>query len=218
MLWIQCHHWLSATATIKLPAAKLAVFIPSRYFSVHGNVELSRVRAGRNGTRYCSRNMDMFAFPKTAASDLLRTSMESQASTMSKMTSSIFDTSLQYFNLNTQALYKLMEESTSAAAKSMQLRTLPDLQAFIAEQSQLSFQRISGYSLNAQKIATDSLSGFSVPVASTATQSTRSAHSESEATEKSAASHHGAHEVDVQPSTLVEKMISSVVPDQGNLH
>lgn len=161
----------------------------------------------------------MFAFPTIPSSDFLRTNIATQTSTASKLAERLFDTSLQYFTLNTQALYKLMEESTSAAVKSMQLKTVPDIQAFIAEQSQLSIERISGYSLNAQKIITDGWSGIaSTSATSPAAQHVQPAATQQDATDQAAAPQTGAHEVDVQPSALVEKMIAKVAPDPDNLH
>jgi hypothetical protein len=161
----------------------------------------------------------MFAFPATPAFDLLRNNMDTQISLSSKMCQRMVDTSLQFFNLNTQAVCKLVEESIAAAEKGRQIKTLPDTQAFILEQSQLSFERMQGYTRNAQKIAADSWIGLTnSSAARTEAPPERSGAAQTETGEKQTTPHSGAHEIDPHPSALVEKMISTAVGDSDNLH
>ncbi|WP_334189487.1 hypothetical protein [Noviherbaspirillum sp.] len=163
----------------------------------------------------------MFTFPVTAASDFVRSNLEIQLSLANKMMGSMMDTSMQFGKLNVQASRKLMEESASAAEKAIGLRSFADTQAFLLEQSQLAYQRFSGYSQNAQKIAAGSIGNLNAVAASaTAQQEISAAETQTQAQtqEKHAAPHGQQHEVDPQPSTLVEKLISNVANDTGNLH
>lgn len=160
----------------------------------------------------------MFTFPVTAASDFVRSNLEVQFSLANKMIGSMMDTSMQLGRLNIQASRKLMEESASAAEKAIGLRSFADTQAFLLEQSQLAVQRLSGYSQNAQKIATGSIGNLGTAVAVTNAQQ-ETAVAEAPVQEKQGVPHHGQqHEVDPQPSALVEKLISNVAGDTGNLH
>ncbi|HEV2609828.1 MAG TPA: phasin family protein [Noviherbaspirillum sp.] len=159
----------------------------------------------------------MFTFPVTAASDFVRNNLEVQFSLANKMIGSMMDTSMQLGRLNIQASRKLMEESATATEKAIGLRSFADTQAFLLEQSQLAFQRFSGYSQNAQKIATGSIGNLNTAVAVTNSQQETAA-VEAPVQEKHGASHGQQHEVDPQPSALVEKLISNVAGDTGNLH
>ncbi len=166
----------------------------------------------------------MFNFPVTAASDFVRSNLEVQLSLANKMIGSMMDTSMQFGMLNVQASRKLMEESASAAEKAIGLRSFADTQAFLLEQSQLAYQRLSGYSQNAQKIAAGSIGNLNAVAAATnatAQQETTAVDTQAQEKhlqEKHPASHGQQHEVDPQPSTLVEKLISNVANDTGNLH
>ena len=161
----------------------------------------------------------MFELPVTATSDFIRNSLETQISVATKMYENMIDTSMQFGHLNVQAARKLVEESTAAAEKGMGLKTLAETQAFIVEQSQLTFDRLSGYSRNAQKIATRSVGGLDKAVEVTVAQQAAPARDRVEQAEEEHAAPHGQqHEVDPHPSVLVEKLISSVVNDADHRH
>lgn len=160
----------------------------------------------------------MFVFPVGAASDLGRNNIQSQIALFLNLSKSFANASAQLGELNVQATRKLMEESTSALTKGMQLRTLADTQAFIAEQSQVTIDRIRGYALNVQNIMTenslDPRRSLGAPVAQ---RSMQPDNTQAHPGQKEDASH-GQHETDPQPSALVEKLVASVVSDTNKLH
>ena len=160
----------------------------------------------------------MFVFPVGAASDLVRNNIQSLLSLFLNLSKSVSKASAQLGELNVQATRKLMEESTSALTKGMQLRTLADTQAFIAEQSQVTIDRIRGYALNVQNIVTenspDPRRSLDAPVAQLSMQL---GNPQPHLAQKENASH-GQHEADPHPSALVEKLVASVVKDTDKLH
>ncbi len=167
----------------------------------------------------------MFKFPVTAASDFVRSNLEVQFSLANKVIGGMMDTSMQLGRLNIEASRKLVEESATAAEKAIGLRSFADTQAFLLEQSQLAFQRFSGYSQNAQRIASGSIGTLNAVTNATANateNATANAQQEKAADapvqEKHGVPHGQQHEVDPQPSALVEKLISNVAGDTGNLH
>ena len=161
----------------------------------------------------------MFAFLAGTASDLFRNNIQSQSSLFLNVSQNVMNASTQLAELNAQAGRKLMEESVTAMSKSMQIRTPTDVQAFILEQTQVTLDRISGYALNVQRIATQNWAGAGKPIAAPlvpqlALQPQAAAEDDAE---KPAATH-GQHEANPQPSALVEKLVSSVVNNQDKLH
>jgi hypothetical protein len=169
--------------------------------------------------RHLPRSFYMFSFPVNTASNLIRDNIASQVSFLLNQSKSFVNASMQLGELNVQAGCKLMEESTTALAKGMQLRTLADTQSFLAEQSQVTVDRISGYAQNVQNIVTMNMfnntgksGGF--PAAS---QPTRTEHENERASPQEAVPH-GQHETDPHPSALVEKLVASAVNDIDKLH
>jgi hypothetical protein len=160
----------------------------------------------------------MFAFPVGAASNLVRNNIQSQVSIFLNLYKSFANTSMQLGELNVQATRKLMEESTSALSKCMQLRTLADTQSFFTEQSQVTIDRICGYALNVQNIVTENALDLGMPHgASAAQRSVRPGDTHKRPAQKDAASH-GQHEIDQPPSALAGKLGASVVSDSNKLH
>lgn len=160
----------------------------------------------------------MFPFLAGTAPDLVRNNFQSQTSLLMNVSQNVVNASMQLGELNAQAARKLMEESTTAITKGLQIRTPADVQSFIAEQTQVTLDRISGYALNVQRIATQNWFGAGKPAAVPVPQLSIQPHTANDdATEKEAASH-GQHDANPQPSQLVEKLVSSVVNSQDKLH
>jgi hypothetical protein len=169
--------------------------------------------------RHLPRSFYMFSFPVNTASNLIRDNIGSQVSFLLNLSKSFVNASMQLGELNVQAGSKLMEESTTAMTKGMQLRTLVDTQLFLAEQSQVTVERISGYTQNVQNIVTMNM--FSIGNKSggfpAASQPTRTEHANESASRQETAPH-GQHETDPHPSALVEKLVASAVNDIDKLH
>jgi hypothetical protein len=161
----------------------------------------------------------MFAFPVSVASDLVRNNLQSQFSLCLNLSRSAISASMRLGELNTHAGSKLMEESTTAMAKAMQLRTLTDVQSFITEQSQVTANRIQGYGQNLLNIMIEnaldlgrSHNAPSIP------RLTQAANTDQNAAQKDAVST-GQYETDPHPSALVEQLVASVVNnDADKLH
>jgi hypothetical protein len=168
--------------------------------------------------RHLPRSFYMFSFPASTASNLVRNNIGSQVSFLLNLSKSFVNASMQLGELNVQAGCKLMEESSTALTKGMQLRTLADTQSFLVEQSQVTVERISGYTQNVQNIVTTNMfnigksGGF--PAASQPTQTEH----ENESASRQEAVPHGQHETDPHPSALVEKLVASAVNDIDKLH
>lgn len=172
----------------------------------------------------------MFTFPVGAVSDVVRHNIESQFSFLLNISKSVINTSMQLGELNVQASRKLMEESTTALKKGMEIRTLADAQMFIAEQSQLTVERVRGYGANVQNIAAENWSALGKIggiaksiVEPIATPTAPTPHAETGATLETAGVHagvtpHGAHETEPHASPLVEKLVASVSVDPDKLH
>lgn len=161
----------------------------------------------------------MFAFPVGPASDLVRNNIQSQFSLFMNVSKNFVNATMQLGELNAQAGRKLMEESATAITKGMQVRTLADVQSFMAEQSQVTVDRIRGYALNVQNIAAQNWVGpgkppVVVPVTQTSVQVETTI--DDSAQKRSASQGH--HEADPHPSPLVEKLVASVVNDTDKLH
>jgi hypothetical protein len=161
----------------------------------------------------------MFVFPVSVASDLVRNNLQSQFSLCLNFSRSAINASMRLGELNAHAGSKLMEESTTAVTKAMQLRTLTDVQSFIAEQSQVTANRIQGYAQNLMNIMTEnSLDLGRSPNAPATLRLTLAASTDQNPAQKDAAST-GQHETDPHPPALVEKLVASVVNnDADKLH
>lgn len=163
----------------------------------------------------------MFVFPVNAASELVRNNIEVQSSLLLNVSKSFVNASMQLGELNVQASRKLVEESTAAMMKSMQLKSLADAQSFIAEQSQMTLDRIRGYQQNVQNIAAatwrDAGKVGGEPVTAQSVNTGNAGGAADTAAPKDAASH-GQHETDHRPSPLVEKLVASVVSGTDKPH
>ncbi len=160
----------------------------------------------------------MFVFPVNTIKDLVRNNMQSQLSLFLNISKSMVNASVQLGELNVHAGRKLMEESAAAMQKVLQLRTPADTQSFIADQSQVTIDRIRGYALNMQNIASQNWidmtrSGSGNPAA----YGSKPEKADHGVTHEDAAPQ-GQHGVDVHPSPLVEKLVASVVKDVDQLH
>ncbi|NEX63009.1 phasin family protein [Noviherbaspirillum galbum] len=153
----------------------------------------------------------------------------------------MFNASIQLVELNRQASYKLLEESAADLRKVLQIKSLPEAQAFIGEQARGSLEKVRGYWLNVQHIATQNLVALQDETAAgvdQAAQSTAGAAAEGEVpsparTENADAANvaagtstqdtadsppqtgHRQHDANPAPSPLVEKLIASVAADAG---
>lgn len=160
----------------------------------------------------------MFVFPASTTSNLVQNNIGSPVSFLMNLSKSFISASMQLTELNVQAGRKLMEESTTALAKGMQLRTLADTQSFLAEQSKVTLERISGYTQNVQSIVTENV--FSIDKTGALQTALKPAQSdrENEGGARREAASHGQHEADPHPSALVEKLVASAVNEIDKLH
>ncbi len=160
----------------------------------------------------------MLVFPFKTAPDLVGNNFETQYSFFLNLSKNLMNATMQLNELNLQAARKLMEESATALHKGVQLRTPADAQSFIAEQSQVTADRIRGYAQNLQNIATENWIAYGKPPGAGATkQFVQPANTNDGFARKDAASH-GQHETDPHPSPLVEALVASVVSDVDKLH
>lgn len=160
----------------------------------------------------------MFVFPGNTITDLVRNNMQSQFSLLLNLSKTMVNTSVQLGELNVHAGRKLMEESAAALQKALQLKTPADTQSFIAEQSQVTIDRIRGYALNVQNIASQNWTGVTKPGRENpAAYASEPDKANGDAAQEDAASL-GQHDVDVHPSALVEKLVASAVKDVDKLH
>lgn len=160
----------------------------------------------------------MFAFPVGTALDVVRNNMQSQYSIFLNISKNLVNASMQLGELNAQAARKLMEESATAISKGMQVRTPADVQSFIAEQSQVTIDRVRGYALNVQNIASQNWVGPGAPLAAPVPQPAEQAQNTDYESARKAAVLSGQHESDPHPSSLVEKLVASAVSDIDKLH
>ncbi|HEY4540748.1 MAG TPA: phasin family protein [Noviherbaspirillum sp.] len=176
----------------------------------------------------------MFPFLKMPGQDLARKSLEAQFSMMTTLSARMLSASQQLVALNRTAGQRLIEESAADLRTAMQLRSLPDAQAFMQAQSRASIEKVRGYWQNVQQIAADNLLVSSEDLRSLAAteagiaaseqrqSSTQAQKGQEKGQEKAqdraqaegeeshaAHAHHGQHEVDVHPSPLVEKLIAN---------
>lgn len=156
----------------------------------------------------------MLSFPMDAGADLVRKNLQTQLSLLTKMSAGLLNTSMQLGELNRQAGQRLIEESAVDMQKALQLRTLADLQSFVGEQTQMTMERMRGYWQNVQQITAENLALPAVaPDDHALAQPEHAQQEQSAAQDTAAASHKHPHEVDVQPSALVEKLVAAVAVD-----
>lgn len=162
----------------------------------------------------------MLNFPMGAGADLVRKNLETQLSLMTSMSGRLFNTSLQLGELNRQAGRRLIEESADDMQKALQLRTLADVQSFVGEQTQMTVERMRGYWQNVQQITAQNLT-VGLPGAPDDGELVQPEHGvqagqdvqeqdEEDTQQASSAPGKHPHEVDVQPSPLVEKLVAAV--------
>ena len=160
----------------------------------------------------------MFEFPVGKTLDLARNNVESQFSRVLNVYRNFVNASMQLGELNVQASRKLMEESATAISKGMQVRTPADVQSFIAEQSKITLERISGYALNVQAIAAQNWDIPGKPGAALTAPSSGQPASVANAPAQNEAAPTGQHETNPHPSPLVEKLVAAAVNDIDKLH
>lgn len=164
----------------------------------------------------------MLNFPIGAGADLVRKNLETQLSLMTSMSGRLFNTSVQLGELNRQAGRRLIEESADDMQKALQLRTLADVQSFVGEQTQMTVERMRGYWQNVQQITAQNLS-VDLPGGAPddaelvqpehgvqAGQDVQEQPDDEDAQQAASAPGKHPHEVDVQPSPLVEKLVAAV--------
>jgi hypothetical protein len=97
--------------------------------------------------------------PLQSGQDIVRQSMQSQYQLLQSLTGKLMNASMQMAELNREASRKLLEESAADLQKAMNIKSIPDAQAFIGEQTRGSLEKVRGYWTNVQTIATQNFTG-----------------------------------------------------------
>lgn len=97
--------------------------------------------------------------PLQAGQDIVRQSMQSQYQLLQTITGKFLNASMQMAELNREASRKLLEESAADLQKAMNIKSIPDAQAFIGEQTRGSLEKVRGYWTNVQTIAAENFTG-----------------------------------------------------------
>jgi hypothetical protein len=160
----------------------------------------------------------MFVFPAIVVTDLIRNNIENQFSMLLNISKNFVNASNQLSRLNVQAGRKLMEESTAAYKKSMQLNTLAEAQSFFTEQSQVTIERLHGYAQNVHSIAAGNWVDPDMTSGAAVTEQAAPPDAPDNNSTRQDAAAHGQHETDPRPSALVGKLVASVAGDTDKLH
>jgi hypothetical protein len=167
--------------------------------------------------------------PFQSGQDIVRQSVQTQYQLFQSITGKFLNASMQMAELNREASRKLLEESAADFQKVFQIKSIPDAQAFIGEQTKGSLEKVRGYWLNVQTIAAQTLTTEGLPavinnaaaaataatdavVSSAATVSAAATQGQAEES-KPAATTSKQHDADPAPSPLVEKLIATVTAD-----
>jgi hypothetical protein len=160
----------------------------------------------------------MFSFPFNTDTAANRNNIASPAPFLA-FTNRMLNASLQLQELNRQALRRLVEESALEMQKALQVRTLADAQLLVSEHSKSSLEKFTGYWQNVGNITLETWgSPRRVVGAVEASVSAPAIAAEpavpvAEAFVEQPAVITKAHETDVHPSPLVEKLVASVAVD-----
>jgi hypothetical protein len=130
------------------------------------------------------------------SSSSLKDGIDAQMSLYTAMSKSFFDVSLQIGELSSQAMQNAMEAACTNFQRGWQLAAVPDMNSFFGQQLWAPFSMYSASRPAPVKP--------NPPAASAESDTARED------------SGQGAHEVSPKPSTLVEKMIASVVEETNN--
>lgn len=155
----------------------------------------------------------MFSFPINTQSAAAPNNFA--ASQMMALSGKLKTASAQLNELNLQAARRLMEESQADFLKAAQARTFTDAQKLFAEQSKASIEKVVGYWQNVGNIVLETWGSTrrSVGAVEAPTGATEPTVPINDAFMKAPAVITKPHEVDVQPSPLVEKLVASVSVD-----
>ena len=93
----------------------------------------------------------MFSFPVNTCPAAV--SNHVAMSQMTALSEKLRTASLQFKELNLQAIRRLMEESRTQTQKAMQARTIAEAQKLVSEQSTSSIEKLTGYWQNVGNIA-----------------------------------------------------------------
>jgi hypothetical protein len=155
----------------------------------------------------------MFGFPINTRSDAASNSFA--ASQMLAFSGKLRTASAQFNELNLQAARRLMEESRADFLKAAQAHTFTEAQRLFAEQSKASIEKVVGYWQNVGNIVLETWGSprRSVGAVETSDEATEPTVPLNDAFMKAPAVLAKPHEVDIQPSPLVEKLVASVSVD-----
>jgi hypothetical protein len=104
----------------------------------------------------------MASNPLQSGQDIVRQSMQSQYQLLQSLTGKLMNASMQMAELNREASRKLLEESAADLQKAMSIKSIPDAQAFIGEQTRVSLEKVRGYWTNVQSIAVQNFTGADI--------------------------------------------------------
>lgn len=160
----------------------------------------------------------MFSYQPFAPSSFFKESIDAQISFFNALSKSFFDASMQIGEFSTQTMQNVIETSVANFQRSLKLSPVSDLGALFRAQPQSPYALFSAYQPASASVDTRSASAD--PTASPS--ATAASHQPAATVEASAVSQHSGHgthatsDTSPKPSTLIEKMIASVVEEPNN--